>query len=61
MAFTQNVYDAFNPPYGTGRGSPNFSPGPVSDYQLPGLPKSLFSAFVKYRTGLGIGAARGSW
>ncbi len=58
-AFTQNVYDAFNAPYGTGVGSPNFTPGPVGDYQLPGLPKNLFSAFAKYRTELGIGASLG--
>ncbi|MEP7312940.1 MAG: TonB-dependent receptor [Pseudomonadota bacterium] len=58
-AFTGNVYDAFNPPYGTGLGSPNFRPGPLGDYQLPGLPKHLFSAFAKYRTTLGFGASLG--
>ena len=59
VAFTNNVYDAFNPPYGTGVGSPNFTPGPVGDYQLPGLPTHLFSAFAKYRTALGLGASLG--
>jgi outer membrane receptor protein involved in Fe transport len=53
------VYDAFNPPYGTGIGSPNFTPAPAGDYRLPGLPKHLFSAFAKYRTSMGIGASLG--
>ncbi|MEJ1964658.1 MAG: TonB-dependent receptor [Gammaproteobacteria bacterium] len=58
-AFTQNVYDAFNPPYGTGVGSPNFNPNPTGDYRLPGLPRHLISAFAKYRTAQGFGGSLG--
>ena len=59
LAFTENVYDAFAPPYGTGVGSPNFNPLPTKDYRLPGVPRQLFSAFAKYRTDLGVGASLG--
>ncbi|MDB6087262.1 MAG: TonB-dependent receptor [Gammaproteobacteria bacterium] len=59
LAFTRNVYDAFAPPYGNGTGSPNFSPLPVRNYRLPGVPSELFSAFTKYRTNLGLGASVG--
>ena len=57
QAFTQNVYDAFAAPYGTGVGSPNFNTLPTRDYQLPSVPKQLLSAFSKYRTDLGIGGS----
>ena len=59
LAFTENVYDAFAAPYGTGVGSPNFNSLPTGDYRLPAVPSNLFSAFVKYRTDLGIGASSG--
>jgi outer membrane receptor protein involved in Fe transport len=58
-SFTENVYDSFAAPYGTGVGSPNFNPLPAGDYRLPAVPSNLFSAFVKYRTDLGIGASSG--
>lgn len=58
-SFTENVYDAFAAPYGTGVGSPNFNSLPIGDYRLPSVPSNLFSAFVKYRTDLGIGASSG--
>jgi catecholate siderophore receptor len=59
LAFTENVYDAFAPPYGNGTGSPNFNSLPTGRYRLPGVPSELFSAFSKYRTDLGIGASLG--
>jgi hypothetical protein len=59
LAFTENVYDAFAPPYGNGTGSPNFNSLPVGRYRLPGVPSELFSAFSKYRTDLGFGASLG--
>jgi catecholate siderophore receptor len=59
LAFTENVYDAFAPPYGTGVGSPNFNPLPSGDYRLPAVPSNLFSAFTKYRTDLGLGVSMG--
>jgi outer membrane receptor for ferric coprogen and ferric-rhodotorulic acid len=55
-AFTQNVYDAFAAPYGTGRGSPNFTALPRGTYRLPGVPEHLFTGFVKYTTDFGLGA-----
>jgi catecholate siderophore receptor len=58
-SFTENVYDAFAPPYGNGVGSPNFNPLPPGNYRLPAVPRQLFSAFAKYRTDLGIGASLG--
>jgi catecholate siderophore receptor len=58
-SFTENVYDAFAAPYGTGVGSPNFNSLPAGDYRLPAVPSNLLSAFVKYRTDLGIGASSG--
>ncbi len=58
-SFTQNVYDAFAAPYGTGVGSPNFIPLPAADYRLPAVPSNLFSAFAKYRTDLGLGVSSG--
>jgi catecholate siderophore receptor len=59
LSFTENVYDTFNPPYGTGVGSPNFGSLPLGRYRLPGVPSELFSAFSKYRTDLGVGASLG--
>ena len=59
LAFTENVYDAFAPPYGNGIGSPNFNPLPVGNYRLPGVPRELFSAFAKYRADMGLGASLG--
>jgi hypothetical protein len=59
LAFTENVYDAFAPPYGTGVGSPNFNSLPVGNYRLPGVPRELFSAFSKYKSDLGVGASLG--
>ncbi len=59
LAFTQNVYDAFAPPYGTGVGSPNFGALPTADYRLPAVPSELFSAFAKYRTDIGLGLSFG--
>jgi outer membrane receptor for Fe3+-dicitrate len=63
-AFTQNVYDAFAPPYGTAapfvNGSPNFNPLPQGTYRLPGVPRALFSTHLKYRTDLGVGASLGA-
>lgn len=59
LAFTENVYDAFAAPYGTGVGSPNFNPLPPGSYRQPGVPQQLYSAFAKYRTDLGIGASLG--
>jgi outer membrane receptor protein involved in Fe transport len=58
-AFTENVYDAFAPPYGTGVGSPNFNPLPLGRYHVPTVPSELFSGFAKYRTDLGLGASLG--
>jgi outer membrane receptor protein involved in Fe transport len=58
-AFTENVYDAFAAPYGTGIGSPNFNPLPAGRYHVPSVPSELFSGFAKYRTDLGIGASVG--
>ena len=54
------MYDAFAPPYGTGVGSPNFNSLPLGKYRLPGVPAELFSAFVKYRTDLGVGVSMGA-
>jgi catecholate siderophore receptor len=59
LSFTENVYDAFAPPYGDGVGSPNFNSLPTGRYRLPGVPSELFSAFSKYRTDLGIGGSLG--
>ena len=59
LAFTENVYDAFAPPYGNGTGSPNFNSLPFGRYRLPGVPSELFSAFSKYRSDLGLGASLG--
>jgi outer membrane receptor for monomeric catechols len=59
LAFTENVYDAFAPPYGNGIGSPNFDSLPLGNYRLPGVPRELFSAFTKYRSDLGLGASIG--
>ena len=59
LSFTENVYDAFAPPYGNGTGSPNFNPLPVKDYRVPGVPRELFSAFSKYRTDMGLGGSLG--
>jgi outer membrane receptor for monomeric catechols len=59
LAFTQNVYDSFAPPYGNGIGSPNFDSLPVGNYRLPGVPNELFSAFSKYRSDMGLGASLG--
>ncbi len=59
LAFTENVYDAFAPPYGTGVGSPNFNSLPLGRYRLPTVPSELFSGFAKYRTDLGVGASVG--
>jgi outer membrane receptor protein involved in Fe transport len=59
LAFTENVYDAFAPPYGTGVGSPNFNSIPLGRYHLPTIPAELFSGFTKYRTDLGVGASVG--
>jgi catecholate siderophore receptor len=59
LAFTENVYDAFAPPYGNGTGSPNFNTIPAGNYRLPGVPRELFSAFAKYRTNMGLGASLG--
>lgn len=59
LAFTEDVYDAFAPPYGDGVGSPNFNPFPVGNYRLPGLPRELLSAFAKYKSNLGVGASLG--
>ena len=58
-AFTENVYDAFAAPYGTGFGSPNFSPLPPGRYHVPSVPGELFSGFAKYRTDFGVGASVG--
>jgi catecholate siderophore receptor len=58
-AFTENVYDAFAPPYGTGIGSPNFDPLPPGRYHVPSVPSELFSGFSKYRTDFGVGASIG--
>jgi outer membrane receptor protein involved in Fe transport len=60
LAFTENVYDAFAPPYGNGTGSPNFNPLPRGKYRLPGVPRALFSAFAKYRTDFGFGGSLGT-
>ena len=60
LSFTENVYDAFAPPYGTGVGSPNFNSLPLGKYRLPGAPAELFSAFAKYRTDLGVGVSLGA-
>jgi outer membrane receptor for monomeric catechols len=60
LSFTENVYDAFAPPYGTGVGSPNFGSLPQRNYRLPTVPKALFSAFAKYRTDFGIGGSIGT-
>jgi TonB dependent receptor/TonB-dependent Receptor Plug Domain len=60
LAFTENVYDAFAPPYGNGIGSPNFNPLPLGKYRLPGVPRELFSAFAKYRTNMGVGGSIGA-
>jgi catecholate siderophore receptor len=59
LSFTENVYDAFAPPYGTGVGSPNFNPLPLGSYRQPGVPQQLYSAFSKYRTNSGFGASLG--
>jgi len=59
-AFTQNVYDSFAAPYGTGVGSPNFATLPLGSYDQPGVPQQLYSAFAKYRTDLGFGASLGA-
>jgi hypothetical protein len=59
LAFTEDVYDAFAPPYGNGTGSPNFNPFPVGNYRLPGVPREMFSAFAKYRADMGLGASLG--
>ncbi|MGA2018799.1 MAG: hypothetical protein ABSH26_17810, partial [Opitutaceae bacterium] len=59
LAFTEDVYDAFAPPYGDGVGSPNFNPFPVGNYRLPGLPRELLSAFAKYKSNMGVGASLG--
>jgi len=59
LAFTENVYDAFAAPYGTGVGSPNFNSLPLGRYRLPGVPPELFSAFAKYRSDFGIGVSAG--
>jgi len=59
LAFTENVYDAFAPPYGTGVGSPNFNPLPVGSYRQPGVPQRLLSAFAKYRLDGGFGISLG--
>jgi outer membrane receptor for monomeric catechols len=59
LAFTENVYDAFAPPYGNGTGSPNFNSLPLGRYRLPTVPAELFSGFAKYRTDLGFGASLG--
>ena len=40
-AFTENVYDAFAAPYGTGIGSPNFDPLPPGRYHVPSVPSEL--------------------
>jgi outer membrane receptor protein involved in Fe transport len=58
-AFTENVYDTFAAPYGTGVGSPNFNPLPPGRYHVPSVPSELFSGFAKYRTDLGVGASVG--
>jgi len=58
-AFTENVYDTFAAPYGTGIGSPNFDPLPPGRYHVPSVPSELFSGFAKYRTDLGVGASVG--
>ncbi len=58
-AFTENVYDAFAAPYGTGVGSPNFNPLPLGRYHVPTVPSELFSGFTKYRTDVGVGASLG--
>jgi outer membrane receptor protein involved in Fe transport len=58
-AFTENVYDAFAAPYGTGIGSPNFDPLPPGRYHVPSVPSELFSGFAKYRTDFGVGASVG--
>jgi hypothetical protein len=60
LSFTENVYDAFAPPYGNGTGSPNFNPLPQHDYRLPSVPRALFSAFAKYRTDMGFGGSIGA-
>jgi outer membrane receptor protein involved in Fe transport len=59
LAFTENVYDSFAAPYGTGVGSPNFNSIPLGRYRLPTIPAELFSGFAKYRTDLGLGASLG--
>ena len=59
LAFTENVYDAFAPPYGTGVGSPNFNSLPVGSYRQPGVPQRLLSAFAKYRLDSGFGISLG--
>ncbi len=59
LSFTENVYDAFAPPYGTGVGSPNFNALPPGSYRQPGVPQQLYSAFSKYRTDFGFGASLG--
>jgi len=58
-AFTENVYDTFAAPYGTGIGSPNFDPLPPGRFHVPSVPSELFSGFAKYRTDLGVGASVG--
>ena len=59
LSFTENVYDAFAPPYGNGTGSPNFNSLPLGRYRLPTVPSELFSGYAKYRTDLGFGASLG--
>ncbi|HEY4988462.1 MAG TPA: hypothetical protein VII09_01575, partial [Opitutaceae bacterium] len=59
LAFTEDVYDAFAPPYGNGTGSPNFDPLPKGNYRLPGVPRELFSSFAKYKLNSGFGASLG--
>jgi catecholate siderophore receptor len=59
LQFTEDVYNAFAPPYGNGVGSPNFSSFPVGNYRLPGVPREMFSSFAKYRSDLGLGASLG--
>jgi catecholate siderophore receptor len=59
LAFTENVYDAFAPPYGTGVGSPNFNSLPLGSYRQPGVPQRLLSTFAKYRLDSGFGISLG--
>src|SRR5258706_5379973 len=42
-----------------GVGSPNFTPLPLRNYRVGGLPRELLNGFIKYRSSFGLGASLG--